>query len=77
MSEFRGHRCNSCSKIIEDPSERVKERVTFERADGTTDGFFRDLCGECAHGAEAETRAAYEPIPKRRRRTVRSGVPAA
>lgn len=73
MSEFRGFRCNGCHKIIEDPTERVKERVTLIYADGAEDeSFFRDLCGDCAPERREEIHQHdYEPVPKRRRR--RSG----
>ena len=78
MSEFRGFRCNNCGAIIEDPADRVKEKVILD-GDGVDEAFYRDLCALCGPKRRAELPAqGYVPVPRRRRRrTTVSAVPAA
>ncbi len=69
MSEFRGFRCNGCGAIIEDPEDRVKEKVYLD-GKNIEEAYYRDLCiAKCAPARRAEMpEQNYQPVPKRRRR---------
>lgn len=71
MSEFRGFRCDGCHKIIEDSSERTKQRVRFEGA-GDTQDYYVDLCPDCADDAKRQAKNTMNPVAQRRRRSHRS-----